>query len=714
MVGIPHPSFRIGRNMRWRNIVLIWCVITVVVFAAVTAINDRARQTSQTKLDEALAYEASKAEIAERLVSDQWQLLLGRVSSLHRIAAEVANAMPIWSSEAALQNALATAYRVRILQEALELVGRDNFPQVTLVNAKGIAVWATTTIGPIRVDVSDREHIRAVLREGRRFFTGRPVLGRVSGQMTIQFTDAILDWAGDLVGVSVVSVSAQSARKVLADLRLGPRDVILILREDDVVIASTIDNLVGSKLDPATVAELVSAKPGESGLFQLHPSRLSLVRTFRPTGQDYWVAVLVDYQDAMATTLNLNAQRMRYIVVVEYVVVLAGIAAGIGCMLLGYIRGLVRTRQSIELEMQVNRDFAEAARVGPGVLYRVVFDQAGRPAVAMISDAVRRITGYSASEVKSPKFIVQAIDSDTRPSLRRAIRACREGQPQLLEFRMRRRDGKRIWVQNNMQPYIDSMGEFGIIGYLLDISVAKEQEHMIAQVGKLATLGEMATGIAHELRLPIATIALAADNLRHDIKALPNDQASRISQAVERIATQAARSVRLMEHMQVFGRSDDGSRGPVVVERAIAGAMLLVDYRIRASRIRMVIRIPPGLTCIVGHQVLLEQVLVNLVVNAIDAYEAGVSLDREIVISAAALDHFVRICVADRAGGINAEDPERVFEPFYSTKPPGQGTGLGLSFSRRVVQEMGGTITVESKGGGAVFALVLPAFGTGA
>jgi PAS domain S-box-containing protein len=700
--------------MGWRKIVLIWCVISLVVLAAVTTINDRARQTSRTKLDEAIAYEASKVEITERLLSDQWQLLLGRVNSLHRLAGEVANAMPIWDPQGTIQGVLATAYRVRVLQDALELAGLDKFPQVALANAMGIAVWSTITIGLISVDVSDREHIRAVLREGRRSFIGRPVRGHVSGQMTIQFADPIHNSTGDLVGVSVVSVSTQSVRKTLTDMRLGPRDVIVILREDDVVIASTIDSLVGSELSAATVAELVSAKPGEAGLFQLHPSRLSLVRTFRPTGQDYWVVVLVDYQDAMATTLNLNAQQMRYSFVVKCVVVLAGIAVGIGCMLLGYILRLVRTRQSNELEMQVNRDFANAARVGPGVLYRVVFDQAGRPAVAMISDAVGRITGYSVSEVESPKCIVQAIDSDTRRSLRRAFHSCRAGQPQSLEFRLRRRDGKRIWVQNNMQPSIDSMGEFGIIGYLLDISLAKEQAHLMAQVGKLATLGEMATGIAHELRLPIATIALAADNLRHDINALPKDQASRMRQAVERIATQAARSVRLMEHMLVFGRSDDSSRGPVRVERAIAGAMLLMDYRIRASRIRMVIRIPPCLTCIVGHQVLLEQVLVNLVVNAIDAYDSGGSRDREIAISATALDHSVRICVADRAGGINGENPERVFEPFYSSKPPGQGTGLGLTFSRRVVQEMGGTITVESKGGGTVFVLVLPAFGTGA
>lgn len=700
--------------MNWRTILPVWCVVAVLVLVAMVAIDQSVKRASQTKLAEALANQANVSELAERVLYHQWQTMLRQVENLHRIAGDLANAMPIGDSEAVLKGGSTAPGRVQILANALELADQNKFLLVTLVNAGGVAVWSTTTGGPISFDLNDREHIRAVLREGRRFFVGRSVLGRVSGQITIQFTDAIHDWLGHLVGVSVVSVSAQSVRNFLVDMRLGPRDAIAIIRDDGVVLASSSDDLVDSVLDASTVAELVAVKSDRPRMLQLRPSRLSLVRAFRSAGQDHWVAMLVDYEDAMAETLDLNTQQKRYGLVLQFGALLAGITVALAFALFCYIRRLVKAKRSVELAMQVDRDFAIAARVGPGVLYRVVFDHTDRPTIAMVSDSVEQLTGYVASEIKMSKILAKIIDSNTRPILLAAIYACREGQPQSLEFRLCSRDGRRIWVQNNMKLYIDSTGGRGIIGYLLDISVAKEQAYMMTKLGNLATLGEISAGIAHELNLPIATIAIAAENICHEIEALPDDHARRIGQAVERIATQARRAIRLMDHIRIFGRTDDASRSPVVVNQAITGAMLLVNHRIRTSRVRMDIRIAPDLPLITGHQVLLEQVLVNLLVNVIDAYEDGEALNRPIVISAEARGNIVWISVADRAGGIDAEDLERVFEPFYSTKKPGQGTGLGLSFSRRVVQEMGGTISVEREGGGSVFTLVLQAFGTNA
>ncbi len=697
--------------MRWRTLLSVWCITTIVILGVVVNISETASRSSETRLAEAVVENAKESELAVRLLHHQWESMLLRVQSFHRLASELANAIPIWDSDAVLQGGSTALGRMRELQSALEIYDPAKFAQVTLVNAEGVAVWASTSVRAIRIDVSDREHIRAVLHEGRRAYLGRPVLGRASGKMTIQFTDPMHDQFGRLVGVSVVSVRAQSVQDFLVDMRLGARDFIAIIRDDGVVVASSDDGITGSVLDATTLAELLVVQKGKPHIFHLRPSRQSLVHTFRAPGHGHFVAVMVDYDDVVAAAKELNTQGMRYSFALQSGVVLIGIVFALACLVLLYVWALVQAKRSVELAMSADREFVIAARVGPGVLYRIAFDGTDGPVIVMISDAVERITGYTSSQVKRKEIFATIFDARTRSVLRKAAVSCRDGQTTSLEFRLRTRAGTSIWVQNIMQPYADSKGAHGIIGYLLDISVAKEQTHMMNQVGKLAALGQMATGIAHELNLPIATIAIAADNLRHEIEALPDCQARRVRQSAERITNQVGRATRLMEHLRVYGRTDDGSRGPIELQEAVNGALLLVDFRIRASRVRTNTRIPPGFPCIAGNQILLEQVLVNLFTNSIDAYHSGETDNCVIEISAAALGHVVKICVTDRAGGILAGDLERIYEPFYSTKPPGKGTGLGLSFSRRIVSEMGGTIVAESQGDGTVFVLVLPVFG---
>jgi len=168
--------------------------------------------------------------------------------------------------------------------------------------------------------------------------------------------------------------------------------------------------------------------------------------------------------------------------------------------------------------------------------------------------------------------------------------------------------------------------------------------------------------------------------------------------------------------MRIFGRDARRTPEPVSVAAAIDGARAIVDTRLPGSGIDLVIHTASDLPPISGHLLPLEQVLTNLIGNAIDAIELQTPRlpddRRRIEVSACADGASVVISVADHAGGIADALLPRLFEPFFTTKPAGAGTGLGLSISYGILADMGGTVTARNAGDGAVFEIRLPAANT--
>jgi C4-dicarboxylate-specific signal transduction histidine kinase len=250
-----------------------------------------------------------------------------------------------------------------------------------------------------------------------------------------------------------------------------------------------------------------------------------------------------------------------------------------------------------------------------------------------------------------------------------------------------------------------------LVGYLVDITEEKERAVQLAQASKLATLGEMATGMAHELSQPLASISMAAENAMLSLQASPCN-VEMASQKLERISQQAIRAAKLIDHMRIFGRRERGEAQPVDLRTALDGALLILDGRLRKTKIEIVREIEPELPKVLGSLVLIEQVMINLIANACDAFKGkqpSTGEDRRrIEITAYAKSGTVVFVVADHAGGIQMEDLSKVFQPFFTTKPVGEGTGLGLSISFGIISDMGGTMTAYNSEDGAVFEFRLP------
>jgi C4-dicarboxylate-specific signal transduction histidine kinase len=248
-----------------------------------------------------------------------------------------------------------------------------------------------------------------------------------------------------------------------------------------------------------------------------------------------------------------------------------------------------------------------------------------------------------------------------------------------------------------------------IVGYTADVSAERERAGQLAAAGRLASLGEMATGLAHELRQPLTIMSLAAQNLQ---KALDSGRLSAARQRIERIVEQSARAGNIIEHLRRFARGSDEAAPPepVPLDSAVEGAMTLVGGSLRDAGVAVSVELGAPSPVVMGHLVALEQVLVNLLMNACHAMEElpeGRPRHIAIALGATPPEGRVELLLRDTGGGIAPKVLARIFEPFVTTKGVDKGTGLGLSICHGLVKAMGGGIAARNEGEGAVFTITL-------
>jgi two-component system NtrC family sensor kinase len=238
----------------------------------------------------------------------------------------------------------------------------------------------------------------------------------------------------------------------------------------------------------------------------------------------------------------------------------------------------------------------------------------------------------------------------------------------------------------------------------------RERDRMYADLlrsAKLASLGELATGLAHEINNPLATIAAEQTNLADlsDQVALPESVRQAFDRSIARCRHQVARCAAITAKMLQFGRPTDTALRPTAVEPVLREIAALLDRRTRASGVTLALAVAPDLPPARLDANELEQVLVNLVNNAIDATAVGGT----IAVAAAREGDHLLLTVQDDGCGIAPEHLDRVFQPFFTTKPPGKGTGLGLSVVYGIVRGWGGTLQADSTPGqGTTMAVRIP------
>ena len=254
-------------------------------------------------------------------------------------------------------------------------------------------------------------------------------------------------------------------------------------------------------------------------------------------------------------------------------------------------------------------------------------------------------------------------------------------------------------------PIAATAGVGSVVVAVEDVTEQQALEAQAIQSEKMAAVGTLVSGVAHELNNPLTSIAgLAEFLLEQPEGAVPDRDHLRV------IAEEAQRAGSIVRNLLTFARKGPAERERLDVGDVVERTLFLMDWELKLQGITLERRVAPDLPAVMGDRQQLQQVVLNLVTNAAQAVAAlPAGLPRRISVSAEASGERVVVRVADSGLGIPADVLPQVFSPFFTTKPQGEGTGLGLFISYGLVEGHGGTLTVESRpGAGAMFTLSLP------
>jgi PAS domain S-box-containing protein len=275
--------------------------------------------------------------------------------------------------------------------------------------------------------------------------------------------------------------------------------------------------------------------------------------------------------------------------------------------------------------------------------------------------------------------------------------------------------GKR-WLHTRKVPILDDEGQpLYLLGISDDITEAKRAEEEIrrqqremAHVVRLSTMGEMASGMAHELNQPLAALTSYCGTAAMLVKSLPSPQ-PQLGEILERAEEQAHRASRIIRHLREFLSKEDDHKEPVDVDQIIEGVINFIKPELKNGQVQIEHHPGAGGCKVMANKVQIEQVLVNLVMNSLEAVNSVHNTAGIVVIQTRVLpDESLRTTVSDNGPGIAADMADRMFNPFQTSKP--SGMGMGLSISRSIIEAYGGQLWADmDRSDGALFGFTLPA-----
>jgi PAS domain S-box-containing protein len=319
--------------------------------------------------------------------------------------------------------------------------------------------------------------------------------------------------------------------------------------------------------------------------------------------------------------------------------------------------------------------------------------------------------GFS-SEEQLVGFPIASLVEEDDVSVQRAreVAVVEAGQrPAPYVYRARRTDGTSLLLEVSSVPF-QFEGKASVLTMARDVTQKKQLENRLVQADRLAALGTMAAGVAHEINNPLAYVMLNLEWVARKLPHVQEDPASLAAMMVmlDEARQGAARVSTIVRELRSFSRADGETRSQVVLADVVQSSIKMVGNEIR-HRAKVITSFEPAHP-VLANEARLEQVVVNLLLNAVQAMPEGAA-DRNEVRVTVRQDGERRAVleVSDNGAGIPADVLPRIFDPFFTTKPVGVGTGLGLSICHGIVMSLGGQIAVYSDGAaGTTFRVTLP------
>ncbi|OYX75667.1 MAG: hypothetical protein B7Y95_01420 [Rhizobiales bacterium 32-66-11] len=555
-----------------------------------------------------------------------------------------------------------------------------------------------------QMDLSDREHVRVHMdgSAGESMFISKPVLGRVSKQWTIQFTRALHAPDGSFAGVVVASFDVQEFLNLYSRVRTEPNALIALVGFDGVMRAraSATTSFGGDVSGSPTFKRMLTMN---EGIYETSSVIDGIDRIgYFVRSQRYPLIVVVAFDKAFVWAQTNDFRQVIWITFVGLFLMLAAVA--------------VIAARYIQLQDSMRTGIIEASARQREVMFLHAIGRV--PGVCVIHVTVDGVAQVGEDEdTMIAELMMDFVSTDTFRATLSMLR-----RP-LLSLEHFTREGQEYEIQvviaplEPIRPGANPGAPQEVVVFALDQTSQRIEANKLYQMSKLASLGEVATGLAHEINQPLGVIRLAAANgltgLRRGLSR------EHLESKLNRILQQTIRMSRIIDHMRIFGRTSDEAFAPSEPTESIEGALQVVGAQLRLQNINVRVQGHGNHPWVMCRQDQLEQVLINLLQNAADAINekrarggAGQGLDTiELSVSpcqAESAKEMVCIRVKDNAGGVPDAVIEKVFQPFFTTKPVGKGTGLGLSVSFGIIRDHGGTLSVENDATGAVFTITLP------
>jgi two-component system NtrC family sensor kinase len=328
----------------------------------------------------------------------------------------------------------------------------------------------------------------------------------------------------------------------------------------------------------------------------------------------------------------------------------------------------------------------------------MTFDSLGR--FTSVNDAGEQISGYSRDELIG-RFFGPLLPITELPRAVLEFRKALSGQPGQFESVVVRKDGERRHITIT---YSCPQRSREVLCLIRDATEEKQLQQQLVQSEKMGAIGQLVSGVAHELNNPLASITAFAQLMLSDGNLTKDDR-----HATETISSEARRAARIVHNLLTFARQHKAEKTYADINQVIENTIELRGYDLngRGIQIERLYADPPPSTMLDAYQ--LQQVILNLVTNAEQAMARVERAHHRLTVRTHKDLEAIHIQVEDTGPGIPADSLERIFNPFYTTKSVGHGTGLGLSISLGIISEHGGRIWAENAaGGGARFCIELP------
>ena len=377
---------------------------------------------------------------------------------------------------------------------------------------------------------------------------------------------------------------------------------------------------------------------------------------------------------------------------------------------------LERTREQLD-----DREARLSAILDTAVDGIITIDEHG--VIESVNAATERIFGYTGDELVGNNITMLMPSPYREKHDEHIARYLRTREPRIIgigrEAEGLHKDGRRFPIDLAVSE-IRVRGSRLFTGVVRDISArhraedeARRRSADLAHAARLSTIGELTSSIAHEVNQPLTAMVNFAEACLRMLRSGSADT-QKLEDALGQIAVQGQRAGRIIRHLRRLARKGESERVEVELGRLVRDVLGLVSNELRASDIALHLVLDESLPAVKCDRIQVEQVVLNLVRNAMDVLEAGPANGRELTIRTRAdTGGIVELTVEDSGEGFGAHGSERIFEIFFTTKT--DGLGMGLSISRTIIEEHGGRLRASPRpGGGAIFHVTLPAGDRGA